>query len=85
MMATSGLVGIIVESMELQQGSRMMGESTTPIHGLPDEQGQEQWELDSSGIGVEGLAAQFGESQCLMQFYEQICGVFCSGASKQRF
>ena len=46
-MAISGLVGIVVESMESQQGSRTIGESTTSTHGLPDEQGQKQRALES--------------------------------------
>jgi hypothetical protein len=61
-MATNGLLGVVVGSMESPQVSRMMGQSRAPMLALDDELRPEQW------VGSDGRAVQFGETQCLVRF-----------------
>ena len=63
----------------------MLGQSRAPIHASADELRKEQWALCSSKTGSDGLAAQFVETPCSVQFYVRTYGPFPFGAWKRRF
>jgi len=82
MMARSGVMGVVVASVASQQVSRTIGQLRELVHTLAQTQTQA---MSSSGIGVDGCAAQFGETHCSLRLYAQTCGMFSFEASTQQF